>query len=185
MSARQRAPRGDPFPKPRADARRSGAESGPVSGGDAAPLPPVCVPSFLRRTFVLCCCLLTCFACMACTTRYEPGDPACPERVWRDVAEIVRCEPAPPSGDAADPSVRSYVVEFRIVGDAAPEDSAVRRRTTPFLFTLGAGGLPGEDYVRRNGLTTGAKLPVIITEGFPVNRWTYCGGVRMQFEGVK
>jgi hypothetical protein len=53
------------------------------------------------------------------------------------------------------------------------------------MLTLGAGGLPDEEYVRRNGLTLGAKLPVRITEGFPEDRWTYCGGVQIRFEGLR
>ncbi|MGE4293629.1 MAG: hypothetical protein AB7E32_15640 [Desulfovibrio sp.] len=121
-----------------------------------------------------------------CASRHEPGDDACPAQTWKDVAEIVRCEPAPPSGGAnlGGPEVRPYVVEFRIVGEAAPENSAVRRRTTPFLMTLGAGGLPDEAYVRSHGLALGAKLPVTITEGFPEDRWTFCGGVQIQFEDL-
>jgi hypothetical protein len=122
-----------------------------------------------------------------CAQRYAPGDSACPAQTWQDVAEIVRSEPAPPNsgGSLGGAAGRPYVVEFRIVGDAAPENSAVRRRTTPFMLTLGAGGLPDEEYVRRNGLTLGAKLPVRITEGFPEDRWTYCGGVQIRFEGLR
>lgn len=122
-----------------------------------------------------------------CSTTRAPGDSGCPAQTWEDVAEIISVSPVAPGGGTqlGSRETNPYLVEFRILGDTAPENSAVRRRTTPFLLTLGAGGLPDAGYLDRYGIVPGAKVRVVVTEGFPEERWLHCGGVRIRFVGTE
>ncbi|MGE4469824.1 MAG: hypothetical protein AB7D47_06805 [Desulfovibrio sp.] len=116
------------------------------------------------------------------------GDPdglgGCEYESWQDVAEILSVNPVGADGAVllgGHARGLQYMVEFRIAGVDAPENSAVRRRTTPFVLTMGAGGLPDQDYLDRYGIHAGARLPVRVSEGVSREAGSRCRGVRIEF----
>ncbi|SKA72114.1 hypothetical protein SAMN02745704_00289 [Paucidesulfovibrio gracilis DSM 16080] len=133
---------------------------------------------------VLCCLLWTLGGCAPLVGDPSGPDQACVFQTWEGTAEILRVTQGVEDsavvlgGNAHGPR---YLVEFRILPETSPSGSVVRRRTTPFFLSMGAGGLPDQSFLDRKGIVLGARLPVHVTEGFSDQPKARCGGIRIQF----